>query len=151
MGLALAALAQASVTAPEKPLALGSPTVDYATVVKELNEATFVVIYYLDGTKAVVSDPEWMNLLKSLLTAAEGKPDDLCFCSNYPKVVFVNHTGNIARMEVAHGIKLRISRRHDAGDFIVGKKIGTLVSELLMVPYDRGFKSPKAPSAPQSK
>ena len=128
------------------PKVPGRPTAEFRAIVKELDGASFVVINYLDGTKAFVADPEWLARLKSLLASAESKPDQLCFCINYPKVTFADKDREILRMEVAHGKKLRFFGGGYLGDFVVDEKIAQQVSEMLMGQVDNAVAPSKRPA-----
>ena len=120
------------------PPSLDMPTKDYAAIVQDLSAAQFVVITYYDGTKSMVSKPEWLEPLKKLLAAADGQPDSYCFCRNYPTVTFVGKDRPLATMEVPHGEKLRVSGDRYSGDFTVDPKIARLVNDWLMLPHDQG-------------
>jgi len=118
----------------------GLPTTDYRSIVRDLDRATGAAVKYYDGTTTLVTDPEWLGLLKRLLVSVDGTPDQICLCINYPQVTFLNKDGPIANMEVPHGRKLRFSGAHYSGDFIIDAKCAHLIIELLMSQHDRGFK-----------
>lgn len=147
LGLTLAPVVRASVPAVRATITAPGPNLDYAMLVKDIDQATFAVIYYYDGTKTVVSDPEWMGMVKRLIDGADGKPDSTCFCINFPQVVFANKEGKIASLEVPHGNKLRFGGNLYAGDYYVGEKIGALMTELLLSQHDRGSKIEKTGAA----
>ncbi len=114
----LLAAAVASTTRAGSPVApppsLDGPTKDYAAIVQDLSAAQFVVITYYDGTKSMVSNPEWLEPLKKLLAAADGQPDSYCFCRNYPTVTFVGKDRPLATMEVPRWEAGRVPLGHEA-------------------------------------
>ena len=127
--LLLPAVLRAGVQAAPRP---GWPTTDYKTVLARLNQTTFVVITYFDRSKAIVADSQWLERLKQLLAAADGKPASYCFCINYPQIELLNQAGPIASMEVPHGNKLRFSGETFSGDFDVDPKIAKAIGALAM-------------------
>lgn len=110
----------------------GWPTADYKTVLASLNQTTFAVIYYYDGSKVIVADSQWLERLKQLLAAADGKPASYCFCINYPQIELLTKAGPFATMEVPHGNKLRFFGREFSGDFGVDPKIAKAILDLAM-------------------
>ena len=134
----LAAPARASEM--RQPKAAGWPTTDYRSIVRDLDRATGVAVKYLDGSTTLVTDPEWISLLKGMMASVDGVPDKVCLCENYPQVTFLNKDGPLATMEVTHGTKLRFSGAHYSGDYVIDPKIAKLIIELLMTPQAQGFK-----------
>ena len=128
----------------------GRPTTDYKTVLVGLNQTTFAVITYYDGSKAIVADSQWLERLKQLLAATDGEPASYCFCINYPQIELLNQAGRIASMEVPHGNKLRFFGKEFSGDFEVDPKIAKAIVVLAM--DQRANAEPlvrKAPSKPE--
>jgi hypothetical protein len=110
----------------------GRPTADYATILTRLNETEFVVITYSEDSKAIVADRQWLERLKQLFTAADGKPSSYCFCINYPQIELLTKAGPIATLEVPHGTKLRFFGEEFSGDFMVSPKIAKAIDALAM-------------------
>jgi hypothetical protein len=139
---------------PERPKPPGWPNAAYADIVRKLEAATFVVIDFGDGTKTMVADADWLRRLRALLAAAPAKPDNYCFCINYPQVTFADKSGPLARMEVPHGNKVRLFVGDLNGDFVVGDKLGRELIDLFRarradaIPYGKRRPLLKLPATP---
>ena len=140
---------RAGVTLSQK--SLGSPSATYASILEDLDTVTFVVITYYDGSKATVSDPEWIIPFKRLLASADGKPDESCLCITFPRVTFANKLREIVTMEIPHGAKFRFYDTRYLGDFLVDRKIARLVAEMLMIPQSQAIAPNRPPSAKHPK
>lgn len=114
------------------PALPGRPTKDYKTIVNDLNQVTFVVITYYDGSAAIVADDQWLEPFKRLLATAEGKPANYCFCINYPQITLLTRDQKLATLETAHGSKLRFSGPLFSGDFQVDEKTVKAIDTLAM-------------------
>lgn len=149
LGLMLTVPSLAAETTGKAPPLAGAPSTDYATIVQELAATKFAIIDYGRGDRVLMSDPEWLGPLMKLIAGADGQADTYCFCSNWPRITFVGKDGSIAVMEIPHGEKFRFGGNRFQGDFLVGKTIGKLARDLLMLPHDRASLPTKAnPSLP---
>lgn len=140
--------ALADVPAPPRPP--GWPTTDYKTIVADLDQTTFVVVDYGNGTKAIVSDQVWLAEFKRLLAGATGKPANLCFCVNHPQIAFLTKGRQLATLELPHGEKLRFAGPSYSGDFEVDKKVVRAIAELAMSQHANALpKNPSVPTKPE--
>jgi hypothetical protein len=125
------------------------PSIILQKLVSDADSATIRFSFKRGEREVSVSDTQWLDRLASILSVAEYRKAEMCFCVSTPIISIQENGKEVLSLSVHHGDKLRaFGQGIPGGDFYVGSQTGGAVGDLAMDLCPEEWKREPVPVSP---